>query len=155
LSPSVLLPSHNATVTGQGALDALYKNHTSLRHARQAVDNQGHHWQNLALAFSSVSQTTADDEKSPHEFIHLAVAMQFSGFRSVISSMRSFDDKVARQVVSAFTATWSIVQGDWAATMLLLSHYALMQHVTVSLITITPLEMNIQVTSPIPRLSVL
>lgn len=49
------------------------------------------HWQ-----FLSVSQTTVDDEKSPNEFIHLAVAMQFSGFRSMISSMRSFDDKVAR-----------------------------------------------------------
>lgn len=82
-----------------------YQNHTSLRHARQAFDNQGHHWQNLALAFLSVSQTTVDDEKSPNEFIYLAVATQFSGFRSVISSKRSFDDNVARQVVSAFTAT--------------------------------------------------
>ncbi|KAG2042354.1 hypothetical protein BDR03DRAFT_806544, partial [Suillus americanus] len=37
--------------------------------------------------------------KSPDESIHLAVAMQSSGFRSV---MWSDDDEVARQIVSAF-----------------------------------------------------
>ncbi|KAG0700577.1 CHAT domain-containing protein [Suillus ampliporus] len=60
------------------------------------------HWQNLEFAFLSACHTTVGDESSPDEAIHLAAAMQFSGFRSVIGSMWSVDDEVARQVVSAF-----------------------------------------------------
>ncbi|KAG1739320.1 TPR-like protein [Suillus lakei] len=59
-------------------------------------------WQNPEFAFLSACHTTVGDEKSPDESIHLAAAMQFSGFRSVIGSMWSVDDDVARQVVSAF-----------------------------------------------------
>ncbi|KAG1880880.1 TPR-like protein [Suillus subluteus] len=59
-------------------------------------------WQNPEFAFLSACHTTVGDEKSPDESIHLAAAMQFSGFRSVIGSMWSVDDEVARQVVSAF-----------------------------------------------------
>ncbi|KAG1743851.1 TPR-like protein [Suillus lakei] len=59
-------------------------------------------WQNPEFAFLSACHTTVGDEKSPDELIHLAAAMQFSGFRSVIGSMWSVDDDVARQVVSAF-----------------------------------------------------
>ncbi|KAG1880890.1 CHAT domain-containing protein [Suillus subluteus] len=59
-------------------------------------------WQNREFAFLSACHTTVGDEKSPDESIHLAAAMQFSGFRSVIGSMWSVDDEVARQVVSAF-----------------------------------------------------
>ncbi|KAG1856988.1 CHAT domain-containing protein [Suillus subalutaceus] len=59
-------------------------------------------WQNREFAFLSACHTTVSDEKSPDESIHLAAAMQFSGFRSVIGSMWSVDDEVARQVVSAF-----------------------------------------------------
>ncbi|KAG1851690.1 TPR-like protein [Suillus subluteus] len=59
-------------------------------------------WQNLEFAFLSTCRTAVGDENSPHESIHLAAAMQFSGFRSVIGSMWSVDDDVARQVVSAF-----------------------------------------------------
>ncbi|KAG2030188.1 CHAT domain-containing protein [Suillus americanus] len=58
--------------------------------------------QNPEFAFLSACHTTVGDEKSPDESIHLAAAMQFSGFRSVIGSMWSVDDEVARQVVSAF-----------------------------------------------------
>ncbi|KAG1721030.1 hypothetical protein EDB19DRAFT_1590580, partial [Suillus lakei] len=54
------------------------------------------------FAFLSACHTTVGDEKSPDKSIHLAAAMQFSGFRSVIGSMWSVDDSVARQVVSAF-----------------------------------------------------
>ncbi|KAG2099629.1 uncharacterized protein F5147DRAFT_814091 [Suillus discolor] len=46
--------------------------------------------------------TVMGDEKSPDESIHLAAAMQFSGFRSVIGSMWSVDDEVAQEVVSGF-----------------------------------------------------
>ncbi|KAG2141845.1 TPR-like protein [Suillus clintonianus] len=59
-------------------------------------------WQNPEFAFLSACHTTVGDEKSPDELIHLAAAMQFSGFRSVIGSMWSVDDDVARQVVSLF-----------------------------------------------------
>jgi CHAT domain-containing protein/tetratricopeptide (TPR) repeat protein len=59
-------------------------------------------WQNPEFAFLSACHTAVGDEKSPDELIHLAAAMQFSGFRSVIGSMWSVDDEVARQVVSTF-----------------------------------------------------
>ncbi|KAG1845911.1 CHAT domain-containing protein [Suillus subalutaceus] len=59
-------------------------------------------WQDPQFAFLSACHTTVGDEKSPDESIHLAAAMQFSGFRSVIGSMWSVDDKVAQEVVSAF-----------------------------------------------------
>ncbi|KAG1847938.1 CHAT domain-containing protein [Suillus tomentosus] len=58
--------------------------------------------QNPQFAFLSACHTTVGDKKSPDESIHLAAAMQFCGFRSVIGSMWSVDDEVARQVVSAF-----------------------------------------------------
>jgi len=54
------------------------------------------------FAFLSACHTTVGYESSPDEAIHLAAAMQFSGFRSVIGSMWSVDDEVAGQVVSAF-----------------------------------------------------
>ncbi|KAG2751767.1 hypothetical protein P692DRAFT_201786700 [Suillus brevipes Sb2] len=59
-------------------------------------------WQNPEFAFLSACHTTVGDEKSPDESIHLAAAMQFSGFRSVIGSMWSVDDEVALEVVSTF-----------------------------------------------------
>ncbi|KAG2153316.1 TPR-like protein [Suillus clintonianus] len=59
-------------------------------------------WQNPEFAFLSACHTTVGDEMSPDESIHLAAAMQFSGFRSVIGSMWSVDDEVARQIVSTF-----------------------------------------------------
>ncbi|KAG2065648.1 hypothetical protein BDR04DRAFT_1032267, partial [Suillus decipiens] len=59
-------------------------------------------WQNPDFAFLSACHTTVGDKERPDESIHLAAAMQFCGFRSVIGSMWSVDDEVARQVVSAF-----------------------------------------------------
>ncbi|KAG1734865.1 CHAT domain-containing protein [Suillus paluster] len=67
-------------------------------------------WGNPEFAFLSACHTTVGDEKSPDESIHLAAAMQFSGFRSVIGSMWSVDDEVARQMVSAFYA--NLVDGS-------------------------------------------
>jgi len=54
------------------------------------------------FAFLSACHTTVGHESSHDEAIHLAAAMQFSGFRSVIGSMWSVDDEVAGQLVSAF-----------------------------------------------------
>ncbi|KAG2099630.1 CHAT domain-containing protein [Suillus discolor] len=59
-------------------------------------------WQAPQFAFLLACHTTVGDEKSPNESIHLAAAMQFSGFRSVIGSMWSVDDEVAQEVVSGF-----------------------------------------------------
>ncbi|KAG1829996.1 CHAT domain-containing protein [Suillus variegatus] len=59
-------------------------------------------WQESQFAFLSACHTTVGDKKSPDESIHLAAAMQFSGFCSVIGSMWSFDDEVAQEVVSSF-----------------------------------------------------
>ncbi|OAX38220.1 hypothetical protein K503DRAFT_850105 [Rhizopogon vinicolor AM-OR11-026] len=58
--------------------------------------------QNPEFAFLSACHTTVGDESSHDEAIHLAAAMQFAGFRSVIGSMWSVDDGVAHQIVSAF-----------------------------------------------------
>jgi CHAT domain-containing protein len=58
--------------------------------------------QNQEFAFLSACHTTVGHASSPDEAIHLAAAMQFSGFRSVIGSMWTVDDNVASQVVSAF-----------------------------------------------------
>jgi CHAT domain-containing protein/tetratricopeptide (TPR) repeat protein len=58
--------------------------------------------QNPEFAFLSACHTTVGHKSSPDESIHLAAAMQFSGFRSVIGSMWSVDDKIVGQLVSAF-----------------------------------------------------
>ncbi|KAJ8594179.1 hypothetical protein M405DRAFT_784899 [Rhizopogon salebrosus TDB-379] len=58
--------------------------------------------QHPEFAFLSACHTTVGHAASPDEAIHLAAAMQFSGFRSVIGSMWSVDDKVVGQLVSAF-----------------------------------------------------
>ncbi|KAG2124885.1 CHAT domain-containing protein [Suillus clintonianus] len=114
------LDDSNATV--QGVLDAL--NHNQWLHlACHGMPNRAKpfessfvmrdgplmikdiirsNWQNPEFAFLSACHTTVGDKKSLDESIHLAAAMQFSGFRSVIGSMWSVDDEVARQVVSAF-----------------------------------------------------
>ncbi|KAG2071253.1 TPR-like protein [Suillus decipiens] len=120
VSSFTLLEDSEATV--QGALDAL--NHNQWLHlACHGMPNRTQpfessfamrdgplmvkdiirtNWQNPEFAFLSACHTTVGDEKSPDESIHLAAAIQFSGFRSVIGSMWSVDDEVARQVVSAF-----------------------------------------------------
>jgi CHAT domain-containing protein len=54
------------------------------------------------FTFLSACHTTVGYESSPDESIHLAAAMQFSGFRSVIGSMWSVDDEVVGQIVSTF-----------------------------------------------------
>ncbi|OJA18780.1 hypothetical protein AZE42_01624 [Rhizopogon vesiculosus] len=57
---------------------------------------------NPEFAFLSACHTTVGHASSPDEAIHLAAAMQFSGFRSVIGSMWSVDDEAAGRIVSAF-----------------------------------------------------
>ncbi|KAG8900137.1 hypothetical protein FRB99_006211 [Tulasnella sp. 403] len=42
---------------------------------------------NAELAFLSACYSAADDSKAPDEFLHLAAAMQFAGFKSVVGTM--------------------------------------------------------------------
>ena len=57
---------------------------------------------NAQFAFLSACQTTVGDEESADEVMHLASAMQFAGFRSVIGTMWAVMDVVAPMIASAF-----------------------------------------------------
>ena len=59
-------------------------------------------WKNAEFAFLSASYTTVGDGESPDEAIHLAAAMQFAGFRSVIGTMWAVDDAETNKVTSVF-----------------------------------------------------
>ena len=54
------------------------------------------------FAFLSACHTAVGDRNAPDEIIHLATAMQFVGFRSVIGTMWAVDDGMARHMVKAF-----------------------------------------------------
>jgi len=58
--------------------------------------------QNPEFAYLSACHTTVGDEESPDEVIHLASAMQFAGFRSVIGTMWAVDDSETNKVVTLF-----------------------------------------------------
>ena len=54
------------------------------------------------FAYLSACHTTVGDEESPDEVIHLASAMQFAGFRSVIGTMWAVDDAQTNKITSLF-----------------------------------------------------
>ncbi|KAN0085712.1 CHAT domain containing protein [Tylopilus felleus] len=58
--------------------------------------------QNPEFAYLSACHTTVGDEESPDEVIHLAAAMQFLGFRSVIGTMWAVDDAETNKITSTF-----------------------------------------------------
>ena len=58
--------------------------------------------ENPDFAYLSACHTTVGDQESPDEMIHLASAMQFAGFRSVIGTMWTVDDAVANKITSVF-----------------------------------------------------
>ncbi|KAN0084272.1 CHAT domain containing protein [Tylopilus felleus] len=58
--------------------------------------------QNPEFAYLSACHTTVGDEESPDEVIHLAAAMQFLGFRSVIGTMWEVDDGETNKITSTF-----------------------------------------------------
>ncbi|KAI9568167.1 CHAT domain-containing protein [Boletus coccyginus] len=58
--------------------------------------------ENPEFAYLSACHTTVGDEESPDEVIHLASAMQFSGFRSVIGTMWAVDDGETNKITSTF-----------------------------------------------------
>ena len=57
---------------------------------------------NPEFAYLSACHTTVGDEESPDEVIHLASAMQFAGFRSVIGTMWAVNDGLASDIASTF-----------------------------------------------------
>ena len=58
--------------------------------------------QNPEIVYLSACHTTVGDRESPDEVIHLAAAMQFAGFRSVIGTMGAVDDSQTDAVISSF-----------------------------------------------------
>ena len=62
--------------------------------------------ENPEIAYSSARHTTVGDQENPDEVSHLASAMQFASFRSVIGTMRqSVADSPAIKVASTFTSS--------------------------------------------------
>ena len=59
-------------------------------------------FKNPEFAYLSACHTTVGDEESPDEVIHLASAMQFAGFRSVIGTMWAVDDGETNKITSMF-----------------------------------------------------
>ena len=58
--------------------------------------------QNPEFAYLSACHTTVGDKESPDEVIHLAAAMQFAGFRSVIGTMSAVDDSQTNKIIPMF-----------------------------------------------------
>ena len=58
--------------------------------------------QDPQFAYLSACHTTVGDEESPDEVIHLASAIQFAGFRSVIGTMWAVDEGHTNQITSTF-----------------------------------------------------
>jgi CHAT domain-containing protein/tetratricopeptide (TPR) repeat protein len=59
-------------------------------------------FKNPEFAYLSACHTTVGDEESPDEVIHLASAMQFAGFHSVIGTMWTVDDGETNKITSPF-----------------------------------------------------
>ena len=62
----------------------------------------GRNFANAEFAYLSACHTTVGDEESPDEVIHLASAMQFAGFRSVIGTMWQVDDGETNKIAPLF-----------------------------------------------------
>ena len=75
---------------------ALHDGHFTIEHIIQCE------LRNAQFAFLSACHTTVGDEESADEVMHLASAMQFAGFRSVIGTMWAVMDAVAPKITSAF-----------------------------------------------------
>ena len=57
---------------------------------------------NPEFAYLSACDTTVGDEESPDEVIHLAAAIQFLGYRSVIGTMEVVNDRETNKITSTF-----------------------------------------------------
>ena len=68
---------------------------------------------NPEFAYLSACHTTVGDEESPDEVIHLAAAMQFVGFRSVIGTMWAVGDGETNEITSTFYKHMVGLGGIW------------------------------------------
>ncbi|KAG8221724.1 TPR-like protein [Butyriboletus roseoflavus] len=75
---------------------ALHDGHFTIQHIVRCE------LENPQFAYLSACHTTVGDEESPDEVIHLASAMQFAGFRSVIGTMWAVDDGETNKITSMF-----------------------------------------------------
>ena len=75
---------------------ALHDGHFTIQHII------GCELKNPEFAYLSACHTTVGDEESLDEVIHLASAMQFAGFRSVIGTMWAVDDGATKKITSTF-----------------------------------------------------
>ena len=57
---------------------------------------------NAEFAYLSACHTTVGDEENPDGVVHLASAMQFAGFRSVIGTMWQVDDGETNKIIPLF-----------------------------------------------------
>ena len=92
------LACHGIPNTSQ-PFDSCFALHDGRLTLRQLVQSD---FGNPDFAFLSACRTTVGDATTPDEVIHLAAAMQFGGFRSVIGTVLPVDDGVAGRVVRAF-----------------------------------------------------
>ncbi|KAH7907734.1 TPR-like protein [Hygrophoropsis aurantiaca] len=77
--------------------------------------------QDREFAFLSACRTAEYNEWTPDESIHLAAAMQFSGFRSVVGTMWAVDDTVVCRMVSAFYENMFDKSGQWDSKRVVLA----------------------------------
>ena len=58
--------------------------------------------ENPEFAYLSACRTTVGDRESPDEVIHLACAMQFTGFHLVIGTICAMDDAETNKITTVF-----------------------------------------------------
>ncbi|KAI0319017.1 CHAT domain-containing protein [Amylostereum chailletii] len=82
----------------------------------RVIDIMTAHWTDAELAFLSACHSAAGDkEKNYDEVVHLAAAMQFSGFKSVIGTLWGMADEDGPIVSKAFyKAMLNFAGGDVA-----------------------------------------
>ena len=70
---------------------------------------------NAEFAFLAACHTAAGDPNTPDETIHLAAALQFCGFQSVVGTLWATADKAGPIFQRNFTSTCSATRGEWGA----------------------------------------
>ncbi|KAG0698316.1 CHAT domain-containing protein [Suillus ampliporus] len=93
------------------------------------------------FAFLSACHTAVGDEETPDEVIHLAAALQFSGFKSVIGTLWVVDDDVAKHVVEAFYE--NMFEGLKEGVMDCTKAASALNHATYAVKNKVPLEQRI------------
>ncbi|KAJ6629733.1 CHAT domain-containing protein, partial [Mycena sp. CBHHK59/15] len=69
---------------------------------RRPDDSDTQFANSMSLAFLSACETAKGDKKVPDEAMHLAATLLFAGFRGVVATMWSMDDRDGPKIASAF-----------------------------------------------------